>query len=54
MKDWRKLINDTFKKHHVYVVTFVGGEPLMVKMLLRYFVMKCQEEFVWLQMELIL
>ena len=29
VEDWRKLINDTFKKHHVYVVTLVGGEPLM-------------------------
>src|SRR5690606_7589497 len=29
VEDWRKLINDTFKKHHVYVVTLVGGEALL-------------------------
>jgi MoaA/NifB/PqqE/SkfB family radical SAM enzyme len=29
VEDWRKLINETFKKHNVYVVTLVGGEPLM-------------------------
>jgi MoaA/NifB/PqqE/SkfB family radical SAM enzyme len=27
--DWKNIINETFKKHHVYVVTLVGGEPLM-------------------------
>ena len=29
VEDWRKLIKNTFKKHHVYVVTLVGGEPMM-------------------------
>ncbi len=27
--DWKGIINQTFKKHHVYVVTLVGGEPML-------------------------
>lgn len=28
-EEWRKVVRDTFKKNNVYVVTLVGGEPLM-------------------------
>ena len=37
IKDWRKIIQDTFKKHHVYVVTLVGGEPMMRQEIIKVF-----------------
>jgi sulfatase maturation enzyme AslB (radical SAM superfamily) len=37
IKDWRKIIQDTFKKHHVYVVTLVGGEPMMRQDIIKVF-----------------
>ena len=29
IEDWKKIINDKFKKQHIFVVTLVGGEPLL-------------------------
>lgn len=29
--DWRRIINEKFKKNHVFIVTVVGGEPMMRK-----------------------
>jgi len=30
VKDWKKIIQEKFKKqHHIFVVTLVGGEPLL-------------------------
>jgi Fe-coproporphyrin III synthase len=37
IKDWRKIIQDTFKKHRVYVVTLVGGEPMMRQDIIKVF-----------------
>lgn len=37
---WRKIIKETFKKHHVYVVTLVGGEPMMRPDIIKVF---CEE-----------
>ena len=37
IEEWRKLIKETFKKHHVYIVTLVGGEPLMRKEVIETF-----------------
>lgn len=31
LDDWKKIIDDKFKKNHVFIVTVVGGEPLMRK-----------------------
>jgi hypothetical protein len=28
-EEWRKIIKNTFKKHHTFVVTLVGGEPTL-------------------------
>src|SRR4028118_1281145 len=36
-EDWRNIIRQTFKKHHVYVVTLVGGEPMMRPEIVRVF-----------------
>lgn len=36
-EDWRNIIRQTFKKHHVYVVTLVGGEPMMRPEIVRGF-----------------
>jgi Fe-coproporphyrin III synthase len=29
IEDWKKIINEKFKKQHIFVVTLVGGEPLL-------------------------
>ena len=29
IKDWKKIIKEKFKKQHIFVVTLVGGEPLL-------------------------
>ncbi len=29
VEDWKKIIEEKFKKKHVFIVTLVGGEPLM-------------------------
>lgn len=31
LDDWKKIINEKFKKNHVFIVTVVGGEPMMRK-----------------------
>ncbi|NIP62712.1 MAG: radical SAM protein [Nitrosopumilaceae archaeon] len=31
LDDWKKIIDEKFKKNHVFIVTVVGGEPLMRK-----------------------
>jgi MoaA/NifB/PqqE/SkfB family radical SAM enzyme len=36
-EDWRNIIRQTFKKHHVYVTTLVGGEPMMRPEIVRVF-----------------
>ncbi len=36
-EDWREIIKQTFKKHHVYVVTLVGGEPMMRQDIIKVF-----------------
>lgn len=28
-QQWKKVIEEKFKKHHIYMVTLVGGEPLL-------------------------
>ena len=29
IEDWKKIIKEKFKKQHIFVVTLVGGEPLL-------------------------
>lgn len=29
VEQWRQVIKDQFKKHHVFIITLVGGEPTM-------------------------
>ena len=29
VEDWKKIIKEKFKKQHIFVVTLVGGEPLL-------------------------
>src|SRR3972149_3271894 len=29
VKQWKKIIDEKFKKQHVFIVTLVGGEPMM-------------------------
>ncbi|QLH08599.1 radical SAM protein [Candidatus Nitrosotenuis sp. DW1] len=29
VKDWKKIIDEKFKKQHIFVITLVGGEPMM-------------------------
>src|SRR6187200_3484759 len=36
-EDWKDIIKQTFKKHQVYVVTLVGGEPMMRKDIIKVF-----------------
>jgi MoaA/NifB/PqqE/SkfB family radical SAM enzyme len=36
-EDWRRIIKQTFKKHRVYAVTLVGGEPMMRPEVIRAF-----------------
>src|SRR4029079_6027931 len=35
--DWKSIINQTFKKHHVHVVTLVGGEPMLRQDIIKVF-----------------
>jgi MoaA/NifB/PqqE/SkfB family radical SAM enzyme len=35
--DWKEIIKQTFKKHRVYVVTLVGGEPMMRQDIIKVF-----------------
>lgn len=39
-EDWRQIIRDTFKKHNVFFVTLVGGEPMMRQDIIQVF---CEE-----------
>jgi organic radical activating enzyme len=39
-EDWRQIIRRTFKKHHVFNVTLVGGEPTMRSDIIQVF---CEE-----------
>ncbi|HXT82811.1 MAG TPA: radical SAM protein, partial [Verrucomicrobiae bacterium] len=34
---WNEIIDKTFKKHHVYVVTLVGGEPMLRQDIIKVF-----------------
>jgi Fe-coproporphyrin III synthase len=36
-RDWKEIIKQTFKKHRVYVVTLVGGEPMMRQDIIKVF-----------------
>ena len=36
--DWKKIIEEKFKKNHVFLVTLVGGEPMMRKDIVELFV----------------
>ena len=38
VSDWKKIIDEKFKKNHVFIVTLVGGEPLMRKDVVELFV----------------
>ncbi|MDX1441084.1 MAG: radical SAM protein [Nitrosopumilaceae archaeon] len=38
VEDWKKIIEEKFKKKHVFIVTLVGGEPLMRPDLVELFV----------------
>ena len=29
IEDWKRIVKDKFKKQHIFVVTLVGGEPLL-------------------------
>ena len=31
LQDWKRIIDEKFKKNHVFIVTVVGGEPMMRK-----------------------
>lgn len=37
VEEWKKIIDRTFKKHNVYVVTLVGGEPMLRKEVIELF-----------------
>ena len=37
---WEKMINEKFKKNHIFIVTLVGGEPLMRPEIVQLFVKK--------------
>jgi MoaA/NifB/PqqE/SkfB family radical SAM enzyme len=36
-ENWKEIIKQTFKKHRVYVVTLVGGEPMMRQDIIKVF-----------------
>ena len=36
--DWKKIIQEKFKKKHVFMVTLIGGEPMMRKDIVELFV----------------
>ena len=38
VEDWKKIIQEKFKKKHVFMVTLVGGEPMMRKDIVELFV----------------
>ena len=38
LEQWKSIIDDKFKKNHVFMVTLVGGEPLMRKDVIELFV----------------
>lgn len=37
VEEWRRVIRGTFKKHHLFVVTLVGGEPTMRPEIIKVF-----------------
>ena len=39
-EQWRQIINNTFKKEHIFVVTLVGGEPTLRPDVIKVF---CEE-----------
>jgi MoaA/NifB/PqqE/SkfB family radical SAM enzyme len=38
VEQWKKIINEKFKKQHVFIVTLVGGEPMMRPEIVELFV----------------
>jgi MoaA/NifB/PqqE/SkfB family radical SAM enzyme len=38
LEQWKRIIDEKFKKNHVFMVTLVGGEPLMRKDVVELFV----------------
>lgn len=40
LEQWEKIIDEKFKKHHIFIVTLVGGEPLMKPDIVELFVKK--------------
>ena len=38
VEQWKKVIDEKFKKHHVFIVTVVGGEPMMRPEIVELFV----------------
>ena len=38
LEQWKKVIDEKFKKNHVFIVTLVGGEPMMRKDVVELFV----------------
>src|ERR1044072_6663931 len=37
VEEWKKIINEKFKKKHIFVVTLVGGEPLLRPEIIKLF-----------------
>jgi hypothetical protein len=37
IEDWKKIIKEKFKKQHIFVVTLVGGEPLLKPDIIKLF-----------------
>jgi len=50
IEDWKKIIKEKFKKQHIFVVTLVGGEPLLRPDIIKAF----YEDYVLLLMVLFL
>lgn len=38
LQDWKRVIDEKFKKNHVFIVTVVGGEPMMRRDVVELFV----------------
>ena len=38
LDEWKKVIDEKFKKNHVFIVTLVGGEPMMRQDVVKLFV----------------
>ncbi|MFN3655155.1 MAG: radical SAM protein [Candidatus Nitrosotenuis sp.] len=38
VRDWKRIIDEKLKKHNVFVVTLVGGEPMMRPDIIELFV----------------